>query len=69
MLARCKPCDVNKWKWGRWRPVQRTRITNQKDDCAGGGVPMGCGVVIYSDKPERFGEFDYDFTHNVEVKE
>jgi hypothetical protein len=69
MMARCKPCDPTRWKWGRWRPVRRTRITNHKDDCAGGGVPMGVGVVIYADKPSRFGEFEYDFMHNVEVME
>jgi len=56
-------------KAGRWRPVARTRVTNDNTDCRGGGVPMGARIVIYADKPRPFGyEGKYDFDWNVEER-
>lgn len=55
---------------GRWRPVARTRITNDDQDCRGGGVPIGARIVIYADEPREHtfeGRYDYDW--NVEERQ
>lgn len=54
---------------GRWRPVERTRITNDDQDSRGGGVPIGARIVIYADKPREYNfEGTYDFEWNVEER-
>lgn len=68
MRARLKPCQMTHWKHSRWRPVARTRITNPKTDCHGGGVPMHATLVIYADKPRFWYESEHDFIWNVETK-
>ena len=67
--ARLKPCCMSNWKFGRWRPVARTRVTNDKNDCRGGGVPIGVRLVIYADEPRHCcGEDEFDFAFNVEER-
>lgn len=68
-VARLKPCCVNDWKHGRWRRVERTRVTNDRDDCRGGGVPIGARLVIYADAGlQLLGEDKFDFDWNVEER-
>ena len=68
--ARLKPCNANGWKLGRWRKVEKTRTTNDKDDSRGGGVPIGARIVIYADDPREYfgGEGKYDFDWNIEER-
>lgn len=67
--ARLKSVQSRDWKPGRWRPVERTRVTNPDTDCVGGGVIMGATVVIYADDSERWYENFYDFDWNLEFTE
>lgn len=72
------PCDITNWRPGRWRPVRaiKTTVDNPHgpiaDDeiraCRGGGVPIGAKIVVYEDKPRRWGESWYDFEWEVETR-